>query len=129
MYDDDFEVVERLGLAGITLSASLEVPGGGYTVIFDTRQALAYLARPREFTAAYFELTLDQYETWLDLEGRVACGAPTRAGTPCQHLVGGQTQLSANEWKAAHGQRCAAHSGERSARPAAGRRRRRFDGS
>lgn len=116
MHAEDLDVVERLRLAGITLSASLEAPGGGETVILDTEQALAYLAEPTVFSAAYFGLSGEDYETWLDLEGQAMCGAITVSGSRCRNPVSGPIQLTATEWKQRHGGPCSIHGGEIAAR-------------
>ncbi|MFZ0268194.1 hypothetical protein [Caulobacter sp.] len=116
MHAEDFDVVERLRLAGITLSASLEAPGGGETVILDTEQALAYLAEPTVFSAAYFGLSGEDYEAWLDLEGQAMCGEITASGSRCRNPLSGPIQLTADEWKQRHGGRCSVHGGEIAAR-------------
>lgn len=111
MCNEDRNVVERLALAGITLSASLEIPGGCQTVLLSVGQALAYMARPEVFSAEYFGLTVGDYETWVALDGQAICGALSKSGTPCRNPMSGSTQLSARQWKARHGGFRAIHCG------------------
>lgn len=113
MCTEDRNVVERLTLAGIMLSASLDVPGGCETVPLRIDQALAYMARPEVFSADYFGLTVADYETWVALDGQAMCGATSKSGLPCKNPVSGPIQLSAQQWKHRHGGFCAVHGGSR----------------
>lgn len=115
MCTEDRNVVERLALAGITLSASLNVPGGCQTVLLSTDQALAYMARPEVFSANCFGLTVSEYKMWVALDGQAMCGALAKSGTQCRNAISGSTQLSAQQWKARHGGLCAVHGGGRTA--------------
>ncbi|WP_425998108.1 hypothetical protein [Caulobacter sp. DWR1-3-2b1] len=109
---EDRAVVERLTLAGITLSATLDVPGGGQTVLLNADAALAYIARPEAFSADYFGLSLEDYETWVALDGQAICGATTKTGTRCRNPVSGPIQLSSQQWRERHGGLCATHGGD-----------------
>jgi hypothetical protein len=111
MCTEDRNVVERLALAGITLSASLDAPGGCQTVLLSVDQALVYMARPDVFSASYFGLLVREYETWVALDGQAMCGGLTKSGAPCRNPISGPIQLTAGEWKARHGTLCSVHGG------------------
>lgn len=98
MCTEDQYVVQRLALAEITFSASLDVPGGCETVALDVDQALAYMAEPKIFAARYFGLSAEDYELWVAAEGLARCVATTKSGRRCRNLVSGTMQLSARQW-------------------------------
>lgn len=112
MCTEDHGVVQRLALAEIALSASLDVPGGRETVALDVDQALAYMADPRGFSARYFGVSVDDYEMWLASGGLARCVAPTKAGERCLNLVKRATQLSARQWRKRQDGFCALHGRE-----------------
>lgn len=109
MFTEDRDVVQRLAWAEITLSASLDVPGGSETVMLDVDQALAYMAEPKVFSARYFGISADEYEEWVASQGLGRCVAPTKAGERCRNLVMGATQLSARQWQERPDGLCALH--------------------
>ncbi|WP_419320577.1 hypothetical protein ACN2C7_06415 [Caulobacter sp. ErkDOM-E] len=109
MCAEDRDVVQRLAWAGITLSASLDVPGGSETVPLDVEQAVAYMADPKVFSARYFGISVDDYEMWVASGGLAHCVAPTKAGERCRNLVRGAKQLSARQWGEHQAGLCALH--------------------
>lgn len=109
MLAEDRDVVKRLALAEITLSASLDVPGGSKSVLLDADQALAYMADPKIFSARYFGISVDDYEGWVASDGLARCAAPTKVGERCRNPVRGATQLSAKQWAEQREEFCALH--------------------
>lgn len=110
MCAEDRDVVQRLAWAGITLSASLDVPGGSETVPLDVDHALAYMADPKVFSARHFGISADDYEAWVASQGLARCVAPTKAGGRCRKLVSGARQLSARQWAERQDGFCPLHS-------------------
>jgi hypothetical protein len=95
----------------VSLVASLVTPPGAEQVVLTNEQADEYRRDPDGFAAAYFGLTRDDYREWLELDGGALCGATTKAGKLCSHMVS-KTQLSAREWKERHrSEYCTTHGG------------------
>lgn len=102
-------MIERLTRAGITLSASLDVPGGCETAPLNADQALAYMADPVAFSARYFGLCVAEYHAWVSCEGVPRCAAITKLGSRCGNPARGATPLSAEAWGERPDGFCALH--------------------
>lgn len=101
--------LERLARAGISLSASLDTPGGCETAPLTVDQALAYIADRTAFAAQYFGLYLEDYRAWVKLGGMAQCCAMTKVGSRCCNPVCGAMPLSAHDWGAREDGFCGLH--------------------
>ena len=95
---EDRAVIERLRLAGVTLSISLDTPEGCETVALNAEEALAYMGDPAMFSARHFGLCIAEYELWVASGGLERCAALTKAGRRCGNPVRGALSLSARQW-------------------------------
>jgi hypothetical protein len=93
--------------------AALKTPWGSEPVTIAEQQVSEYQRDPDGFAAAYFALSRDEYQRWIERNGVALCGGTTKSGKPCSNPLTGGYQLKANEWKARHrAEYCKTHGGE-----------------
>lgn len=85
-------------------------PVGADEVYIDDHQYPAYLKDPHAFAAHHFGFCTQQYDLWMEMEGRGLCGCSTKSGGQCRNFVSGGA-LSAREWRERHGKGCPIHGG------------------
>lgn len=110
------ETIEVLDRAGVSFTASVDVPGGGINIVLDPDELPEFVNDKDGFAAKRFGVSKELYRQWVDSDGTVQCSARTTTGARCRNMVSGPVQQDIKEWLKMLGTRCAVHGGEESYR-------------
>ena len=111
----DHKTVDALKAAGISLSASVEAPWGGLTVVLEPNDVEAFVHDRAEWFARKNGAFKSQYLDWIATSGEPRCGATTSKGARCKKTVSGGIQRPFEVWLQEDGGFCHAHGGLTSA--------------
>jgi hypothetical protein len=94
-----------------TFEVCVAHPCGGNTLYLGRDELDQYNRDPDGYAAKHFGFdTAEEYREWINVTGAALCGARTKSGRLCGHLVS-RIQLNPTEWKELHRNVfCAVHS-------------------
>lgn len=103
------EAVRRLQAIGAEIV--INPPGPGYAGVELTPETAPFALADRDaFLAQHFEMTMDDYEVFVQELGESRCLASTRDGSRCKGYAKAANAVTIREWRA-EDHRCSAHRG------------------